>query len=224
MRLGNWPMNQGDSSRMYPARQTRSTLCSSSAATIKRSCSSRGMPFEGITSACNPRRRADSIPRASALFEITTAIVASSLPKATLSAMASKFEPRPERRMPRLRMICVRIITTSASIVSVMRPFAGFLEKVKQIRIYLVFIRGAHAVGRAAVDLQHSALHQPNRQSRGIVDGHDLIVVPMQDQCRHIDLPEVVGLVRFRNHFYAIVSGFDSAQHALQPEEVAQTL
>src|SRR5271169_1780424 len=54
-----------------------------------------------MTNALSPRRVADSMPGASALLEMTTAIFASSLPEATLSAMASKFDPRPERSMPR---------------------------------------------------------------------------------------------------------------------------
>jgi hypothetical protein len=56
--------------------------------------------LEGISSAFNPRRRADSRPGASARFEITTAISACNRLAWMESAMASKFEPRPERRMP----------------------------------------------------------------------------------------------------------------------------
>src|SRR5665213_3796024 len=48
-----------------------------------------------------PRCRAMSRPAADALLAITTAISASSLPRAMLFAMASKFEPRPEIRIPR---------------------------------------------------------------------------------------------------------------------------
>ena len=39
---GNCCTNHGESRRMYPARQIRSTLCSCNAATTSRSCSSRG--------------------------------------------------------------------------------------------------------------------------------------------------------------------------------------
>src|ERR1700694_1161804 len=80
----------------------RSTLLSTSAATTSRSCSSRGLPFDEMTSALSPRWRAVSRPGASARFEITTAMRASGiLPAAMLSAMATKLEPRPDRRMPR---------------------------------------------------------------------------------------------------------------------------
>jgi hypothetical protein len=60
------------------------------------------LPLDGITSAFNPRCRAVTIPGASALFEITAAICAPGMrPTSMLSAMAMKFDPRPESRMPR---------------------------------------------------------------------------------------------------------------------------
>jgi len=48
-----------------------------------------------------PRLRAISSPGASGRLEITTAMAARIRPEAALSAMASKFDPRPEIRMPR---------------------------------------------------------------------------------------------------------------------------
>src|ERR1022692_1254803 len=99
---GNCCQNHCDSRGMYPARQTRSTLCCFSAATTSRSCSSRGLPFDGITRTLRPRWRAVAIPGASALLEMTTPIRASAMRFASmLYAIATKLEPRPERRMPR---------------------------------------------------------------------------------------------------------------------------
>src|SRR6202140_1270785 len=80
----------------------RSTLLSTRAATTSPSCSSRGLPFDEMTSALSPRWGAVSRPGASARFEITTARGALAiLPAAMLSAMATKLEPRPDRRIPR---------------------------------------------------------------------------------------------------------------------------
>src|SRR6202140_4012593 len=80
----------------------RSTLLSRSADTTSRSCSSRGLSFDEMTSALSPRWGAVSRPGASARFEITTARGALAiLPAAMLSAMATKLEPRPDRRIPR---------------------------------------------------------------------------------------------------------------------------
>lgn len=70
----------------------------------------RVLPFDGITTALRPRCRAVATPGASARLEITTAMRASAMrPASTLSAIATKFEPRPERRMPR-ECIAVRMI------------------------------------------------------------------------------------------------------------------
>src|SRR5207245_4142859 len=99
---GNCCTKHGESRRMYPARQIKSTPCCLSAATTSRSCCSRGLSFDGMTSALSPRWRAVVIPGASGLLEMTTAMRASGIrPASMLSAMATKLEPRPERRMPR---------------------------------------------------------------------------------------------------------------------------
>src|SRR4051794_39023929 len=100
---GNERMNSGESSRIYPARQMRSTFFSRSALTISASCCSRVLPFEGITRASRPRFFAAAIPGASSLFEITIAISALGIrPESIDSAIARKLDPRPERGMPSL--------------------------------------------------------------------------------------------------------------------------
>ena len=71
------------------------------AATTSRSCSSRGFPLDGMTRAFKPRSRAVAIPGASGRLEITTEMRVSGIrPASMLSAIATKFEPRPERRIP----------------------------------------------------------------------------------------------------------------------------
>ena len=50
----------------------------------------------------SPNSLARSKPRASGRLEITTAIFAASIPLPTFASMASKLDPRPDRRMPRL--------------------------------------------------------------------------------------------------------------------------
>ncbi len=90
-----------------------------SAATTSRSCSARSLFLDGITSAVSPSRRAVSIPPASSRLEITTAMRASGIrPAATFLAMASKFEPRPESRMPRffMRFLCRQPSAFGASV------------------------------------------------------------------------------------------------------------
>src|SRR6185437_11210556 len=107
MRCGNCCTNHGESSRMYPARQIKSTSCCLRAATTSRSCCSRSFPLEGIARAVSPSLRAVSKPPASVLLEMTIAMRALGIaPAVTFRAIASKFEPRPERRMPMFLMGC----------------------------------------------------------------------------------------------------------------------
>src|SRR5579862_3665314 len=55
-----------------------------------------------MTTALSPRCRAVAMPGASALLEMTTLMRALGMrPASMLSAMATKFDPRPERSMPR---------------------------------------------------------------------------------------------------------------------------
>ena len=73
----------------------------------------RSLPLEGMTSGSSPMRRAVSIPPASVRLEMTTAMRASGIfPAATFLAMASKFEPRPERRMPRFFIEAIKLLST----------------------------------------------------------------------------------------------------------------
>jgi hypothetical protein len=58
------------------------------------------VPRVGINATFNPRWRAAVMPGASALLEITTAISASNFPAAIESAIAAKFEPRPDNKTP----------------------------------------------------------------------------------------------------------------------------
>src|ERR1035438_8845057 len=78
-----------------------STPCERSSAINWRSKTSRSMPFDAIAFAVRPRLRANSKPGASGWLESTTAISASRLPCPMESAMARKFDPRPEIKMPR---------------------------------------------------------------------------------------------------------------------------
>ena len=95
---GNCCTNHGDSKRMYPARQTRSTPSAFSAATTSRSCCSSRPSLRRNTRAFNPRCRAVAIPGALALFENQRRRSrASGIRRASmLSAIATKFEPAPK--------------------------------------------------------------------------------------------------------------------------------
>ncbi|MDT4846248.1 hypothetical protein FQZ97_802640 [compost metagenome] len=61
---------------------------------------------------------------------------------------------------------------------------------------------------------------QLDREARGVVDGDDLVVLPVQHQCRHGDLLQVFGEVGFREGRNAVVMGLGAAVHALAPPVV----
>ncbi len=69
------------------------------------------------------------------------------------------------------------------------------LDEREQVLVDLVLVRRAHAVRRALVDLQRRALDDLGREQRRGADRHDLIVVAVQDQRRHVELLQVLGEV-----------------------------
>ena len=71
------------------------------AATTRRSYASRSSPLEGMTRVGRPRPLARSIPAAPSRLLRTRAISALGMrPESTLSAKATKLDPRPLRRTP----------------------------------------------------------------------------------------------------------------------------
>ena len=97
-------------------------------------------------------------------------------------------------------------------------------EECQQVGVDLVLEGRAHAVRRARIDLQRGALDELGREQRRGADRHDLVVVAVQDQRRHVELLEVLGEVRLGERLDAVVDGLEAGQHPLQPERIAQTL
>src|ERR1700692_1950262 len=86
-------------------------------------------------------------------------------------------------------------------------PRALGLEKRQELSVDLVLECRAHAVRRAFVNLETCILDQLGGKHRGSADRNDLIVVAVYDQRRHVDLFEILGEVRFRKGFDAVVGG-----------------
>ena len=99
-----------------------------------------------------------------------------------------------------------------------------FPKECQQIGIQLVFVRGAEPVRGAGVDLQGCSLHQSGGQDRRVSDGHNLIVVSVDDQGGHVDPFQVFGKVGFREGLDAVENSFKSGLHGLYPEGVTQAL
>src|SRR3990172_4521891 len=101
MRPGKARTNTGESSRMNPARQTRSTSWARRRSTRASSYRSRdGQSLCERTSVGTPAARARSSPGAPSTFDSTTPTRASSFPSRIASNIAWRFEPRPLIRMP----------------------------------------------------------------------------------------------------------------------------
>ena len=91
-------------------------------------------PFDGITCVTRPSRLAVSIPPASVLFEMTTAMRAFGIvPSVMLRAIASKFEPRPESRMPRFFM---SVSSCKAFSLQDSRMWMGFAERRNRLAVH----------------------------------------------------------------------------------------
>ena len=60
-------------------------------------------------------------------------------------------------------------------------------------------------------------------EARG-ADRHDLIVVAVNDQRRHVELLEVFGKVRLGKRFYAVEGVLVASAHPLKPERVNHSL
>src|SRR5216684_5436355 len=70
---------------------------------------------------------------------------------------------------------------------------------------------------KAGIDFQRRIVHELRGQSRRNRDGNDLVVITMENQCRNINLLEIVTEVGLRERLDAVIVSFDSAHHSLQP-------
>ena len=67
----------------------------------------------------------------------------------------------------------------------------------QQVFVDLVFVRGAKAMRRSGVDFERRSRDQIGRKHGRVGDGHDLVIVAVQDQGGHINLLKILGLVCF---------------------------
>nr|GEU28259.1 hypothetical protein [Tanacetum cinerariifolium] len=95
------------------------------------------------------------------------------------------------------------------------------LQEGQQVGVELVLVGGGQAVRRAFVHHQLGVLQQLGRGAARRVDRHDLVVVAVHHQHRHVDFFQVGREVGFRELLDAVVRVLDAALHALGPERVA---
>src|SRR5882672_5197917 len=94
----------------------------------------------------------------------------------------------------------------------------------KQISVDLILVRGRHAMRKTGIEFRCGILEQPGGKRPSISEGHDLVILSMHHQCRHIDLFEILGEVGFRKCLDTVVLRFNPAHHGLPPPVISDAL
>src|SRR5674476_1255125 len=98
------------------------------------------------------------------------------------------------------------------------------LKKRQKIGVELFLMRFGQAMGSAWVYLQGRVLDEfRGGQSRG-ADRHDLVVVAVNNQRRHVEFLEVFGKIRLGERLDAVKGVLVPGLHPLEPERVHHTL
>ena len=94
----------------------------------------------------------------------------------------------PEAPMPFYEPVTIAILPSIFIVFVLIGLFlVSRLDEREQILVDLVLVRRAHAVRRALVDLQRRVLDDLGREQGRGADRHDLVVVAVQDQRRHVE-------------------------------------
>src|SRR2546423_13766308 len=70
---------------------------------------------------------------------------------------------------------------------------------------------------KSGVYLERRVLHNLRGHLSRRADGHDLIIVAVKDEGRHIELLQVLSEISLRESLDAVVMGFNATHHSLQP-------
>ena len=98
------------------------------------------------------------------------------------------------------------------------------LEKGEQVIVELVLVRPGQSMGCAWINLQGGVLDEfGGGVSRG-ANRHNLVVVAVDDESRHVKLPEVLGEVCLGKRLDAVQLSLKTSLHALKPERIAEAL
>src|SRR5258706_2087994 len=85
-------------------------------------------------------------------------------------------------------------------------------------------MRGRHAMRKTGIEFRSRILEQLGGKGSRISEGHDLVILSMHYQCRHIDLFEILGEVGFRKCLDTVVLRFNPAHHGLPPPVISDAL
>ena len=93
------------------------------------------------------------------------------------------------------------------------------LQEGEQIRVQPILMREGQAVRGAFVDFHRGGREKLRDRARGEIDRHDLIVAPVDDERRTIELLHVLAEI-LRERDDAIVAALESSHHALLPPRI----
>jgi len=92
------------------------------------------------------------------------------------------------------------------------------LDECQQIRIHFVFPRRAQPMWRPGIHLEDCPRYQFRRKEGRVGYRHDLVVIPMDDQCRHIEPFQVFSQVGLGESLDAEIRRRETGQHPLEPK------
>src|SRR5262245_59706340 len=97
-------------------------------------------------------------------------------------------------------------------------------EESQQSSVYLILMSGCDSVRCAGVIDFLRALDEARRFPCLVVHRNDLIVLAVQDESMHIDLPQIAREVGFGKRLDAVVCILQPALHAPEPELIEGSL
>jgi len=98
------------------------------------------------------------------------------------------------------------------------------LQEGQQVGVELILVRAGEAVGRTWIDLESRVLDDlGGEQGRG-TDGHNLVVVAVNDQGRNIEPLAIFGAIGLRESLNAVLRAFETNGHRPAPDRIPKTL
>src|ERR1700761_6309802 len=96
------------------------------------------------------------------------------------------------------------------------------VQKLQQIRVHLICMSGSQSVRKTRIVEFFCALDEFGRLSSRVVDRHDLVIFPVHDQGRDVELAEVITEIGLRECSDRVVDILQTALHAPEPELIQE--
>ncbi len=102
--------------------------------------------------------------------------------------------------------------------IAIPSPKSLSLNEREELGVDPVLESRTHPVWGTLVDDEFGVLDDFGGQQCGIGNGNDLVIIPVQNQCGHVDPFQILGQIRFRERLDAEIGRRQPRHHALQPE------